>query len=45
MAEKLKSWQKQGYEMSELRSNIKSIPSNRIANQVETWKKEGYVLK
>ena len=45
MVKKLKDWQKQGYRMSELRSNIKSIPDNHIIRQVEAWKKEGYVLK
>lgn len=45
MVKRLKDWQRQGYVMSELKSNIKSIPSSRIANQVEAWKKQGYVLK
>lgn len=45
MVKKLKAWQKQGYGMSELRSNIKSIPNNHIISQVEAWKREGYVLK
>ena len=45
MIKKLKDWQKQGYEMSELKTHVKGIPNNRIVNQVEAWKKQGYVLK